>query len=116
MNIVYCVNVLKPQGGWTAGADYGSIVMLDGSAPPTVDELQKVWVQREADLASAAAVKAKLAAVLATFNAGQLVAYAPAVQAVSDSLDDANTAKAKDIITTFPAVDETLRGQLLACF
>lgn len=116
MDLTFCLQQLRPGAKWTVGETVNSMRMLDGSEPPTLAELQQVWDNHTTAVTAAEAVRLRLRSVLATFSAGQRVAYAAAVTAVGQALDATDITLARDIVTTFPAVDETLRSQLLACF
>lgn len=116
MDLAYCLRQLRPDSEWTVGETMQSVRMMDGSDPPSEAELQAVWSQREEAMAAIAGLRGRLHGVLATFNAGQEVAYKRAITAVSEALDAGDTDLAREIVETYPNVDPALRAQLIACF
>lgn len=105
---------LRPGVQWSATRDdYESLVMAD---KPSLDEMAEVQKQIDAERAACESIRLKLRGVLATFSAGESVAYTRAIRSVSEQLDMGDSAAAKAIISTYPSVDNDLRNKLLSCF
>lgn len=103
------MNILRPNTGWSAGADYTSIEMQDGSLPPTYDELLSAQATIDKNMQVVAAIQQKLGNIIIGFNKGQNVAYATAIAAVGDSLAIGDISAAKEIIETFPTIETELQ-------
>ena len=117
MNIPYCMTVLRPGQSWQAGEDPSSIEMLDGTQPPTLDELNKVQADLEVKQVACKKIYDCLAAKVGAWTRGQIISYQPAVDAItSDLLTLYDEAAAKDIVVTYPGLDPATRADLLSCF
>lgn len=116
MDISLAMQRLRPGAQWRAGDSYESLKMLDDTEKPTKAALEAASAEMVKERGDAAAVLKRLRPILATFTAGEIVAYQGATAAVKQALEAGDVTHARAIIATYPGVETARRKELLAAF